>query len=518
MLVVLLSACGKREAAPQEQDLLRIKTDNAHDPKKVIVLMADSLLPQAIDTGIRLRKLPALRFLIEQGQYYKDVVSSFPTMSVTIDSSLLTGTYPNAHRVPGLIWYDVKEKRIVNYGTGPMEIVRQGINPMLEDALIRLNRDHLNPQTPTIYEDLARKGLKSGSINGLVYRGTSGHRLTIPAWIHVPTELPGTIKVKGPDFLAFGSLSNPLKGKKNLPEELDDRLGFGNAYSFATANYLIKNDKLPNFLFVYLPDLDQKLHKNGPSEMEGVIRLDKQLQSFLEAFGSPRKALKEAVIMIVGDSGVTQIRPAGEDPVIDLPEALNKFNVLRPGSPVTENTDIVLAVNETMAYVYTLKPAASLQDIAGVLQTDSRIDLLAWKERGGWFHVVQGGTSEQFRYRADGKMTDPYEQTWQLDGNPQVVDIEINKQQHTIAYGRYPDVLQRLSGALHSHEGEYMVVTAKPGYELADRSSPTHKGGGGHGSLTKTESLIPLILAGTDRKPEQLRVVDLKVFLLDLMK
>ena len=105
-----------------------------------------------------------------------------------------------------------------------------------------------------------------------------------------------------------------------------------------------------------------------------------------------------------------------------------------------------------------------------------------------------------------------------MDANPQVLDLQINEQKRTIAYGRYPDVLQRLSGALHSHEGEYMVVTAKPGYELADRSSPTHKGGGGHGSLTKTESLIPLILAGTDRKPEQLRVVDLKAFLLDLMK
>jgi hypothetical protein len=73
-----------------------------------------------------------------------------------------------------------------------------------------------------------------------------------------------------------------------------------------------------------------------------------------------------------------------------------------------------------------------------------------------------------------------------------------------------------MCGALHSHSGEFLVVTAKPGYELADRSSPTHIGGGGHGSLRQEESLIPLIVCGTDQKPQYLRIVDLKSFLLKL--
>ena len=56
-------------------------------------------------------------------------------------------------------------------------------------------------------------------------------------------------------------------------------------------------------------------------------------------------------------------------------------------------------------------------------------------------------------------------------------------QHHTLNYGQYPDALQRLSGALHSHPGKFLVVIVKAGYELADRSSPTHKGGGGHRAL-----------------------------------
>ncbi|MNN78536.1 hypothetical protein D3C81_1951000 [compost metagenome] len=98
-----------------------------------------------------------------------------------------------------------------------------------------------------------------------------------------------------------------------------------------------------------------------------------------------------------------------------------------------------------------------------------------------------------------------------------MLDLKVNDSAHFLDYGQYPDVLMRLSSALDSHPGEFLVVTAKPGYELADRSSPTHKGGGGHGSIRKMESLVPLIIGGTDQKPDYLRMVDLKGYLLNLL-
>jgi predicted AlkP superfamily pyrophosphatase or phosphodiesterase len=121
--------------------------------------MVDSLMYQGIDEGIRLNQLPAIQFLIEQGQYYREMVSSFPTMSVTIDSSLLTGAYPDKHRVPGLIWYSSDQKKMINYGTGPMEVLNQGVDPAIHDALFHLNGSHLNQKLPTLYDDLSQKGL-----------------------------------------------------------------------------------------------------------------------------------------------------------------------------------------------------------------------------------------------------------------------------------------------------------------------------------------------------------------------
>ncbi|SMF86014.1 Uncharacterized proteins of the AP superfamily [Paenibacillus uliginis N3/975] len=517
LLFVLISVfgCQKQETKTKEQDLTQVKSINGEHAKKVIFLLVDSLMAQAIDRGIEQNELPTLRYLIEHGQYYKDVVTSFPTMSVTIDSSLLTGTYPDGHRVPGLVWYSSDDKKVINYGTGPMEVFRHGIDPVMVDALINLNGKHLNQQLPTIFEDLARHGLKSGSINGLIYRGTKDHTLSIPPWIQGPTILPKEIKVKGPDYLALGSLTNPLEGIQNLPDGLTSRIGINNSYSVETLKYLIKANKLPDFLYVYLPDLDQKLHKKGPSDLNGVKKVDQQLHSMLQTFGSPEEALSKAIFIIAGDSGMTQILPARENPVIDLPTLFKDYHVLRPGETVTDKVEIVLAVNETMAYVYKLNTDKSLRSIANLLSADPRVDIVSWKENN-WIHAVQGETSREVMFKASGQLLDPYQQKWTVEHDSDVLDLKIDTANQTINYGQYPDVLQRLSGALNSHSGEFLVVTAKPGYELADRSSPTHNGGGGHGSLSQEESLIPLIVCGTDQKPQYLRIVDLKSFLLKL--
>ncbi|WP_106769917.1 alkaline phosphatase family protein [Paenibacillus faecalis] len=515
LVIIALIGCQKQETKSKEQDLLQVKSLRGKEKKKVILLLADSLMPQAIDKGIEQNELPSLKFLIDHGQYYKDVVTSFPTMSLTIDSSLLTGSYPDGHRVPGLVWYSSDEKKVINYGTGPMEVLKHGLDPVMVDALVNLNGKHLNPHLPTIYEDLAQRGLKSGSINGLIYRGPIDHTLSIPFWIQIPTSLPKEIQVKGPDYMALGSLTNPLEDIKNLPDGMTKRMGFNNSYSIETVKYLIQENKLPDFTYVYLPDLDQQLHKKGPSDISGVKELDQQLHSLLQAFGSPEKALSKVVFMIVGDSGMTQIRPADEDPEIDLPALLKDYRVLKPGEEVTDKTEIVLAVNETMAYVYKLNSEQSLRSLAELMVTDPRIDVVSWKEHD-WIHVLQGKTSKEVRFKANGPLYDPYKQKWTVKQNSDVLDLTIDSAKKSINYGKYPDVLRRLSGALNSHSGPFLVVTAKPGYELADRSSPTHKGGGGHGSLSYDESLVPLILCGTDQKPPSLRIVDLKSFLLEL--
>ncbi|WDH82519.1 alkaline phosphatase family protein [Paenibacillus urinalis] len=523
LILSLATGCQHQSSQSKDHDLLHVKSADREHSKKVIFLLVDSLMAEAIDQGIRQGELPSFKYLIDHGQYYRDMVTSFPTMSVSIDSSLLTGTYPDEHQVPGLVWYSTQEKKLINYGSGPAEIWNHGINRTLADAIVHLNGKHLSSEHSTIYEDLARKHLTSGSINGLIYRGLSDHTLQLPAWVYGPSSLPQLIQVKGPDLLSLGSIANPLENSSkgtpahNLPDGLPDRMGLTNKYSVEAVKYLVKQNKLPDFLFAYLPDLDQKIHKSGPPGLKGVKEVDKQLDGLLQAFGSRETAMNESIIIIAGDSGMTRLLPKDQNSVIDLPDLFTDYQVLRAGKEVTDETDIILAVNETMAYVYPNHKVKPYEEWARLMTIDPRIDFVSWRE-GEWIHVLQGGTNKAFMYRAGGRLVDPYQQKWTIKEAVDVLDLSIDEGRGSLKYGDYPDVLRRLSSAHQSHPGDFMVVTAKPGYELADRSSPTHEGGGGHGSIRKDESLIPLIICGTDqRPPEQLRIIDLKGFLLQLL-
>ncbi|RRJ65901.1 alkaline phosphatase family protein [Paenibacillus oralis] len=518
--VCLLTISCQRQEGPKEQDLLRIQTAGERQaaPKKIIFFMVDSLMAQAIDRGIRQNELPTFRYLIKHGQYFKDMVSSFPTMSVTIDSTLLTGAYPDEHRLPGLTWYPQGGEKAIGYGSGPLEVLLRGTRPVLINTLIEMNGRHLNPSLPTIYEDLQRRGVTTGSVNGLIYRGLSEHRLTLPAPVSGLTSLPKEITVKGPDFLTFGALSNPLAGQLSLPDGPANLMGFNDRYAVETVKYLIRTKQLPDFLLVYLPELDRKVHKHGPADLSGIRDTDRELRSMLEAFGSIEQALKEAVVIVAGDNGMSQVVPKEQDPAIDLPKLLSRFEVLPTGGTVSGSTEVVLGVNDMMAYVYSLKPGATLKGIADVIRSDKRIDAVAWEENGRTV-VYQGGSAKTLEFRQGGELTDPYGQTWTVKGDEDILDlkrVDSGSGKSRLTYGKYPDALRRLRGALNSHQGRFLVVTAKPGYELTEAGSPTHPGGGAHGGFDQATSLVPLIICGTDKRPEHLRIIDLKPFLLEL--
>jgi len=505
VLAAGIAGCTGRADEPKGQEILRARSERPAGAKKVLLLVADSLMQQSIDQGIRGNQLPTFKYLIENGRYYKDVVSAFPTMSVAIDSTIVTGSYPDRHRIPGLAWYSSEDKRVVNYGTGPMEVLRTGTGQVLEDLLSNLNGKHLNPEIRTLYEELAARGLKSGSVNGLVYRGATPHALRPP--------IGREIRVKGPDLFTYGSLSDPLEGMKETPDGIAGKLGFNDEFAIETVRYLVENDRLPDFLYVYLPDLDQRLHKKGPSDLEGVRRLDGQLRKLLQSFGSEKDAKKRATILIAGDSGMSKIGNADSRPVVDLTETLRGYSILPPGKTATESTQVALAVNETAAYVYSLQSGPSLEELAELLHAEPRIGIVAWKE-DDWIRVKRNGLSGELKFKKNGGWTDPYGQTWHWQGDPEALDITAKGRR--IRFGEYPDALQRLYSALHSHPGNYLVVTSLPGYELSAQSSPAHIGGGGHGSLHRDESLVPLIVYGTDAAPKFRRLVDLKGYILGL--
>lgn len=480
--------------------------------KKVIVLLVDSLIPSVLERCMRERLVPAFQFLVDHGQYWSNCVTVFPTMTASVDSSLLTGVFPDKHRVPGLIWYDPEAKEMINYINDWKCLYKQGITTIAKNVLYYLNEKHLSQEVTTLFEDLANRGVTSASINLLVHRGAKEHRLKLPYFMDLATGFQLRDPISGPDFLTLGRL---------IPTPFDSEFvkkygkfsaycGINDDYAVQMLRRLIQSEQLPDVTLVYLPDNDHQIHQKSPDNAESaLIQIDQRIQVILRAFGSWETALNQSIFIVTSDHGQTRIGK-GKHYLINLDQLLQSFRGLSLGEKA-QGHDFVLCNNERMAYLYPLKPNME-QAIIQTLSHDSRIDLLAVKQGNGVW-VKECGSNREMFFAPDGPYVDRYGAKWALFGDLSVLDLTITEQQ--VDDGDYPDGLARLYGALYSQEVPMIVITARPRYQFASRGCPVHLGGGAHGSLHRYDSLVPLLIAGTDQTFQPFpRIVDLKDYLL----
>lgn len=481
--------------------------------KPVVAIIVDSLMDKTVQEAIKQGRAPALKYMIEHGQYFPRVVSSFPTMSVTIDSSFLTGVYADRHRVPGLVWYNDREKRMMFYGNGFREALKIDQLQVLTDSLYQLNQVQLSKDVKTVHEELADAGKRSASINAVIFRGRTRRELPVPEAMARTTKLPDRYEVTAPELFSLAAFAR-LSPENARHTEVWEKYGMNDRFAAREIAYLAKEGKLPNVTIAYFPENDGMHHRKGSSTTKGIERVDRALQDVLNAYGSWAEAIEQTVWIITGDSAQSDVLKSRDVARVDLRSLLNGYRIAELSKPVGEGDQIVIAANERMAYLYAISPEAKLADMTSKLQQDERLDMIAVKEDGSIRLTAGGKSGNALWYRPGGPYTDEYGQTWSLTGDPALADMTVRE--FEIGYGKYPDVLARLYGALHSHEGQYAVVTVKPGYELAGESSPNHRGGGAHGSLHEADSIVPLIAVGTDSQPKTLRTVDMKEWILRL--
>ncbi|KON88521.1 phosphodiesterase [Sporosarcina globispora] len=509
VISILLIGCTSsgNKAYEQGNKASAIQTES-HSSPKIILLVIDSLMDEPLKKAIQEKKAPALAFFLKHGQYSKNLVSSYPTMSVTIDSSLITGTYPDKSKIPGLIWFNNDKKQISTYGNGLFEIMKIGVSQFAENIMHQYNNVDLSPNVSTIHEDLNILKKESASINAFIYRGNYQHTLKVPKLITKVSNLPEEYETAGPKMLSLGTFIH--QDKKN--NHLVNRLGLNDAFAVQELKYLLGKNIIPEFTILYISENDFTVHRNGPNTIKGIEKLDKHLQEVLNIFPKWEDALNNYIWVIIGDSKQSPVIERKKDALIDLKEILSQYRILKLGKPAAKDDEIVITANERMAYVYKINESVSVRNIASKLKTDHRIAWIAWKEKE-IIHVISGDHEGTFNFNSGGTYNDIYNQTWSIKGNTSILDLTLkNKDIH---YGDYPDGLARLYGAMHSQEGEFLVVDAKPGYEFIGESSPEHSGGGAHGSMHKDDSLIPIIVTGTNKSIDQLRIVDLKKWILD---
>ena len=129
------------------------------------------MLERAVAAGVA----PMLATLIERGRYIPDCVAAFPSVTPVCAASIVTGAAQDEHLIPGMNWFHRDEHRYVEYGSSFRAAQRFGIVRQLTDTVYNMNRAHLSPDTPTVFESLDDVNLRTAGTTYLMYRGRHRH-------------------------------------------------------------------------------------------------------------------------------------------------------------------------------------------------------------------------------------------------------------------------------------------------------------------------------------------------------
>jgi hypothetical protein len=277
--------------------------------KKVVLVVIDGLTPSMFEAA----DTPALRFLQEHGSYRR-ATSTFPSLTPVCLSSIATGSHPDRHHIPHLVWWHREERRIVEYGSSFGAIRAAGLARSLRDTIVDLNARHLSRGVETVYETLEDAGLTTAAINITCYRGRNRHLPTIP----------GAPAVYGPKRFFFYSLY--ASDRTGAPIAVRNRaLGSIDAYAAWIGRWLVTRDGF-DLLVHYLPDYDYASHAAGPDTAhEALERSDAAVGALMEAAGGPDEFLERYAVIVCSDHGQSHVdRVARLDVGGDLVTASNR--------------------------------------------------------------------------------------------------------------------------------------------------------------------------------------------------
>ncbi len=466
-------------------------------PPKLVLCVIDAMAPAMLERAIAAGTAPMLQKLIQTGRYVPDCVAAFPSVTPVCAASIVTGVAQDAHLIPAMNWFHRGEHRYVEYGSSFRAAQRFGIARQLTDTVYNMNRAHLSPRTPTVFERLDDADVRTAGTTYLMYRGRHRHE---PQRDTALTRVVSTLlphPVMGPRELFYADIfaSRPTGCRSGLGMP-----GVRDRHSGCVSAYLVEHD-LCDFLLLSLPDNDWYSHKHGPDgQIHSIAQADLQLARVMNAAGGIDRFLQEYAVIVMADH--SQVAITG---TIALQDELAELGVLGPArSPRgsrAEEPRIAVCPSQRAAMVYALHEPerdAMRASVATLALSIDGVDLVMWLERDAHDAPREGVIASpqrgELRFAPGGGVRDARGVDWSVDGAFGVLDARI--EDGRLLTPAYPDALARAWAALTCPTSGEVLLSAAPGREFIDWGRQAHVGGGSHGSLHADDSLGALILSG----------------------
>jgi len=431
--------------------------------KKFVLIVIDGLTPAMLERAVESEDVPALKFLMSQGEYRR-AVTTFPSLTPVCLSTIATGAHPDVHEIPHLVWYHRGEQRLVEYGSSFGAVRAAGTTRTLRDVIFNLNEEHLSKNAVTVFEALEAEGLVTAAVNMVCYRGPARHDPLVP-WLTRPAYGPSR-------FFYFNLFESDVTG---APLAVRTRArGSVDEYARVVGRWLVTRDGF-DFLVFYLPDYDFASHAAGPEAAHAALaHADRAIATLFEAAGGADEFLARYAVLVCSDHGQTRVDRAER-----LEDAFADLSLLHRGNG--RAAELAVTASNRAGMVYRLPGCHETpRELAQRLDGGSHVVL--FREDGS---VVARKDGDELRFApsADG---------WQTSGALEVLG--------------QPDAFERAWAAVANPNAGDLVVSAAPGVEFADLGGRHHAGGGSHGSLDAGDSEVPMLSIGAGAPPA--RTVD----------
>ena len=493
---------------------------------KVLLIVIDAASPRVINPAIQTGLLPNLQRIASRGSLHQGAVTIFPSITPAATTSIVTGTYPAEHGIAGASWFDESRNEVAYYGDDFWVVAKEGFGAFLRDFLVRLNGDRL--KAPTLFE-LIEPRRSAASVNYLIHRGHTQHRVNVPWLLTLLPGVPFTDTVGGPTLLCLGDFVTPRthRGKKVKDKRgLLHRFGMDDASTAAMLCQLAEDDALGDFTLAYFADNDFRSHEVGPhAALPAVEGVDHALGEMFDAAGGFERFMRETVVIVTSDHGHCEILPDEDRAVIPLHAVLSDFRQADIGRAWRTGDEIMICPNMRAAQIYVRQPGGAVVDrLWRAALADARVDLVLWRDRvtGGSDHtyVVQSqqGRLEFWRGSHDADHArDAYGTDWSWRGEPAALKLDVSDGH--VTSDEYPNPFERIAGGLDTADSGELWLTARPGCEFEVRGGKAHVGGGSHGALHALDSHSIVVAGGPDlpQLPRAIRCIDLAPLCMELL-
>ncbi len=471
---------------------------------KLVLCVIDAMAPAMLEQAAAEGSAPLLAELMRRGRYIPDCAATFPSVTPVCAASITTGAGQERHRIPAMNWYDRGERRYVEYGSSFRAAQRFGIARQLTDTVYNMNRAHLAPELPTLFESLDDAGVRTAGTTYLIYRGRHRHEPQREGTLaRIASSTLMRHPVMGPRELfyadIFASRRTGCRSTLGMP-------GVRDQHSGCVGAFLVERD-LCDFLLLSLPDNDWHSHKHGPAgQLQSLALADRQLARVVDAAGGVDEFLGTHALVVMADHSQAPVRAT-----VDLTGALAEFDVLQPPTRARANgaaARLAVCPSQRAAMVYLLgehRRRELRSDVVRRCLALEGVELVMWLERDAHGAPMEGVIARpsvgELRFAPGDGVRDVRGAGWDVEGERAALAGRVRG--GVFEAPTHPDALARAWSALTCPTSGEVLLSAAPGFEFLDWGRQAHVGGGSHGSLRGEDSLGALILCGlpTDDPP-----------------